>query len=340
MPFSADTVRGHDRPIMSTHAAGRLRMHFGPGALGALASELRRAPGRQVLLTSERRRQSEIGPIQENALRCLDVVTVPDRLDASAAEMLRDQVAGAGVIVGVGGGRIMDATKAVARPGAAHLVLIPTTLSGSEHSPNTSWWDGDRKTVLRVGAADAVIFDTDLLVREDRVLEAGAFHAIAHALAVLTNDRSATHLMTMAATGAADLFAGCRGRTMDDYARFRLARGSWFASVALMATGPTVSMHHRLVYAVAKPGHHAQVSAVLLGAAIAYTEVFSGALECLRHFGVTRDEISRIARHPLDYLTNLCEWAVLDAELPDDILPYAQPVLNVLAQRMKEVITT
>jgi alcohol dehydrogenase class IV len=183
-----------------------------------------------------------------------------------------------GIVVAAGGGTIMDIAKAVARPGPPKLALVPTTLSGSEHTANTSWWNEGRKVVTRAGGADAVVADPDLLVRRVDIVAPGAFHAVAHALATLALERAPASAAAIARRALVDLVAALSALSIERNDAIRFVRGAWNAAVGLALTGPTIGAHHSLVHRLAGPGEHAVVSARLICASLIHTDVHAAAL--------------------------------------------------------------
>ena len=184
-------------------------------------------------------------------------------------------------VVALGGGTIMDVAKALARP-QPRLVLVPTTLSGSEQTANTSWWDQGQKVVKKVGMADVVIADPELVVPRLEVLGPGALHSLSHSLATLIQAEpgagsSARAIVTVAAI---DLIAALRREETDVPTRALFQRGAWNAAVGFRLTGPRIGPHHFLVHRLSIPGEqHARVSSGLLCAALLQTGVYVRALE-------------------------------------------------------------
>lgn len=211
-----------------------------------------------------------------------DVVAVirPRAVTADAVSATRAAVedAAPAIVVAAGGGTIMDVAKAVARPGPPRLALVPTTLSGSEHTANTSWWEGGRKVVIRAGVADAVIADPNLLVRRVDVVAPGAYHAVAHALATLAAERGPASARAIARRALVDLVAALSSGYASSDDAIRFVRGAWNAAVGFALTGPMIGAHHALVHRLAGPGEHAAVSTRLLCASLLHTQVHASAL--------------------------------------------------------------
>ena len=82
-----------------------------------------------VLLTTDRARES----VPDLVVRATTVVDVPPgRVDEISATLLKELDADFGSLVAVGGGRVIDTTKAIAGAMGGHCAAIPTTLSGAE----------------------------------------------------------------------------------------------------------------------------------------------------------------------------------------------------------------
>lgn len=209
-------------------------------------------------------------------------VVVPRILTAEALSHLRREVGSAEVVVAIGGGNVMDAGKAVTKPDGARLVLVPTTLSGSEHSGNTSWWAADRKIVRRVGLAEAVVADPGVLVPRREVLAPGAMHVLAHGLAIARQPNAPSWQVRMAAMGVRDLLRGLAILQCDVESSFHLlGRGAWNAAVAYILSGPLIGPHHWLVHKFAPPSAHALFSANLTARALLETSFHSEAVLAL-----------------------------------------------------------
>jgi len=264
---------------MADHV-GRPRLaHLGRGAARRLPEVLAAGgagPGGAVPVVLAGRSYSDAqhSRLCRLAGRPLARTAVPPDLDTAGVERLRADLAGVEVLVGVGGGAVMDAAKAVARPGERpYLVLLPMTLSGSEHTAITSWWHQGHKHIRPVGWADAVLADPDLLVDDDAVLGTGALHCVAHALATAAATTATRPVRWAAALAARDLVRGLTGGD-----RAVLVRGAWVASVAFVSTGPVIGFHHWLVHGHAGPGEHARLSSYLLCRGLLETDVYAPAL--------------------------------------------------------------
>jgi alcohol dehydrogenase class IV len=203
-------------------------------------------------------------------------------VDVAEVHRIREAVAGLrpSAVLAVGGGAVMDVAKAVARP-SPRLVLVPTTLSGSEHTGNTAWWEDGHKVVSSVGMADAVVADPRLLVDRVDVLTAGAIHALAHVLATLSQAEPPPGARDTVVTAAEELVTALRDNSTDFAGRARFQRGAWLAAVGFGLTGPRIGPHHFLVHHLGGPGDHARASSRLLCASIRRSGVYRDVLQTL-----------------------------------------------------------
>ena len=84
-----------------------------------------------VLLTTER---AELPAFADPAAEVVHVP--PGRVDEISAELLdRHSFDSGALLVALGGGRVIDATKAIAGAVGARCAAVPTTLSGAEMTP-------------------------------------------------------------------------------------------------------------------------------------------------------------------------------------------------------------
>ena len=114
------------------------RVHFGPGSLRKLEEEAR-PHGRAFVVTGRsldektdlvRRVEALLGNKHAGTFAGMGQHTPGSAVERAAGEA---EVAGADLLVSVGGGSVIDGTKAVARQlGYPAQVAVPTTLSGAE----------------------------------------------------------------------------------------------------------------------------------------------------------------------------------------------------------------
>jgi alcohol dehydrogenase class IV len=185
-----------------------------------------------------------------------EVVHVPPgRVDEISAELLAGHsFASELLLVALGGGRVVDTTKAIAGAVGARCVAIPTTLSGAEMT-------GFHRTPAGVEGARLVrpalvLADPELMASAPpATLAATAMNALAHAMEALYTPL-ANPVATMAALRAAALLA------TDD--RESLALGAVLAGYASGCTG--IAVHHALCQTIVREAGtpHAETNAVML----------------------------------------------------------------------------
>ena len=159
---------------------GERLIRYGVGGL-AQAPELlaTRGFGRFTLLTTERAAANA----RELAAAAAEVLYVPSGGVPEAAAAVRDGVGGR-PIVALGGGRVIDAGKAIAGADGLQLAALPTTLSGAELTRHHRMPAGVEKFTLVRPAV--VIADPALMASQPMPnLAASALNAIAHAVEAL-----------------------------------------------------------------------------------------------------------------------------------------------------------
>ena len=203
-----------------------------------------------LLLTTERAALAEL------TAAATEVVHVPSgRVDEISAELLaRHSFAPDLLLVALGGGRVVDTTKAIAGAVGARCAAIPTTLSGAEMT-------GFHRTPAGVEGARLVrpalvLADPELMASAPpEPLAATAMNALAHAMEALYTPL-ANPVSSMAALRAAALLAS------DD--RESLALGAVLAGYASGSTG--IAVHHALCQTLVREAGtpHAETNAVML----------------------------------------------------------------------------
>jgi alcohol dehydrogenase class IV len=203
-----------------------------------------------VLLTTAR---AALPPFTEAATEVVHVP--PGRVDEISADLLaRHSFAPDLLLVALGGGRVVDTTKAIAGAVGARCAAIPTTLSGAEMT-------GFHRTPAGVEGARLVrpalvLADPELMASAPpATLAATAMNALAHAMEALYTPL-ANPVSSMAALRAAALLA------TDD--RESLALGAVLAGYASGSTG--IAVHHALCQTLVRETGtpHAETNAVML----------------------------------------------------------------------------
>ena len=255
---------------------GERLIRYGPTALDdapALLDE--RGFKDYALLTTER------AAGQAEAL-CDDagvVLIVPGGGVPEAAAAVRGQV-GDRPLVALGGGRVVDAAKAIGGADVLQVAAVPTTLSGAEVTRIHRMPAGvDEWNLVR---PSLVIASPELMASQPMpALAASAMNGLAHAVEALYGP-GASPVTEMAAVRAIELTA--RGlRDPGDPRRDDLALGALLAGWAMGATG--IAVHHvvcqTLVRVAGTP--HAETNAVMLPHVVRFMAPRAGsAIEKLR----------------------------------------------------------
>ena len=185
---------------------GERTIHFGRGRL-ADAVDLLGGPG-YLLLTTGRGRDAAPA-VADAAGRVLEVR--PGRVDEIAGELL-GELGDADRLVAVGGGRVVDVTKALTAarrreaPGA-RAMAVPTTLSGAEMTWVHRHAEGVPGDTARVRPAVVVVDPALSASQPEPELAASALNALGHA-AEAPVTTLANPVATLAAHEAARRIAG------------------------------------------------------------------------------------------------------------------------------------
>jgi alcohol dehydrogenase class IV len=234
---------------------GERTIHFGRG-VAAEAVDALGGPG-YTLLTTER--AVEAAPWIAMAAGAVHEVP-PGHVDHLAAD-LRGTVSG-DRLVALGGGRVIDVTKALAAAGgAARAMAVPTTVSGAEMTRGHRHARGVDESTPRVRPS-VVVFDPELAASQPVAeLAASSLNALGHAIEGPCTVR-ANPVATLAAQEATRLIAaGWAGREPD---RDALALGALLAGYTIDSTG--LGLHHVLAQTLVRHagvGHGAANAAML-----------------------------------------------------------------------------
>jgi maleylacetate reductase len=235
---------------------GERLIRFGAGALADAPALLaaRGFPGYSLLTTE--RAERDAGELADGADRVVYVRPgpVPD-----AAAAVRDDVRGS-PLVAFGGGRVIDAAKAIAGAEGLSVAAVPTTLSGAPMTQFHRMPAGvEQFTLVRPAL---VVVEPALMASQPMPdLAASAMNALAHAVESLYGPMRSP-VTSMAALRAVDLFDSGLGE--DEPRREDLALASILAGYAVGCAG--FAVHHAVcqttVRVLATP--HAQTNAVML----------------------------------------------------------------------------
>ncbi len=255
---------------------GERLIRYGPTALddapGLLAE---RGFSDYALLTTER----AAGQAEQLAEGAGVVLIVPHGGVPEAAAAVRRQ-AGDRPLVALGGGRVIDAAKAIGGADALPVTAVPTTLSGAEVT---------RIHRMPAGVEDWNLIRPSLVIAAPRLmasqpmpqLAASAMNALGHGVEALYTP-GANPVTEMAALRAAELIA--RGlRDAGDPRRYDLALGALLAGWAMGATG--IAVHHVVCQTIVRVAGmpHAETNAVMLPHVVRFMAPRAGpAIEKLR----------------------------------------------------------
>jgi maleylacetate reductase len=263
------------------------------------------------LLTTERA-EADAADLAERAAR---VAYVPSGPVPEAAAAVRDQVAGA-PLVALGGGRVIDAAKAIAGADGLSVAAIPTTLSGAPMTRFHRMPAGvEQFTLVR---PSLVVADPALMASQPMPdLAASAMNALAHAVESLYG-RLRNPVTSMAALRAVELFESGLGEA--EPRRDDLALASILGGYAIGSTG--FAVHHAVCQTIVRVlgTPHAQTNAVMLPHTIALVSERDGTslqdvdpadiarlaaragVTKLSELGVTEDRLDEVVeavlRHP------------------------------------------
>jgi maleylacetate reductase len=195
------------------------------------------------------------------------VFHVPSGGVPDAAAAVRSGVEGR-PLVALGGGRVIDAAKAIGAVDGLPVAAVPTTLSGAELTPFHRMPAGvDTFKLVRPAL---VIADPALMASQPMPdLAASAMNALAHAVEALYTPL-ANPVAEMAALQAATLIAD--GLRDDEPDREALALGALLAGYAVGLTG--FAVHHAVSQTIVRVcgTPHAQTNAVMLPHVVGFME--------------------------------------------------------------------
>jgi alcohol dehydrogenase class IV len=238
---------------------GERVVRFGRGTAAKAGPLLHERGFSGYALVTTQRASASVPSLLEGA----EIVAIaPPGLVADVAAGLRDEVAGR-PLVALGGGRVIDAAKAIAAAERAQrpegVAAIPTTLSGAELTPIHRLLPGTTGGRVRPSlvVCDATIMASQPLPE----LAASAMNALAHACEARWLADGNPIADAIAELGARLLIEGLEH---DDPDRDALALGSLEAALAFGVSG--VGVHHvvcqTLVQALGLP--HAATNAIVL----------------------------------------------------------------------------
>jgi len=237
-------------------ADGERLIRFGDGVLGEAPRLLSECGfSGYVLLTTERARASAPALVDGAA----GVLEVPSGGVPAAAAAVRGDVMGR-PLVALGGGRVVDAAKAIAGADRLDCAAIPTTLAGPPFTPFHRMPAGVEE--WRLVRPSLVIADPLLMASlTGPQLVATAMNALAHAMESLYAS-GANPVAEMAALRAATLLAGELPQA--DPGKAELALAALLGGYAVGTTG--LAVHHAVCQTIVRTcgTPHAETNAVML----------------------------------------------------------------------------
>jgi len=229
-------------------------IRFGRGAADE-AVDLLGGPGYTLLTTERATGAAPHVAVAANEVHLVGSGPVPDLagdlLDAVRGERL----------VALGGGRVIDATKAVASAQGVRAMAIPTTLSGAEMNRGHRPARGAPPGTPRVRPS-VVVNDPALSASQPvPALAASALNALGHAAEAMCIPHG-NPVIALVAAESARLLAGAFKRPEPD--RDALALGALLGGYALDAT--SLGLHHVLAQTMVREAGvgHGPANAVLL----------------------------------------------------------------------------
>lgn len=241
---------------------GERMIRFGRGAVddapGLLAA---RGFERYVLVTTERAESAS----PELVAGAHSILHVPPGPVPDAAAAVRPGAQGH-TLVALGGGRVVDAAKAIAGADGLTCAAVPTTLAGSPMTPFHRMPAG--VTAPRMVRPALVVWDPQLTTTlPRRQLAATAMNAFAHAFESLYTPLR-NPVSELAALQAAGLFQRELPRERPDHEAVALA--ALLAGYAVGATG--FAVHHALCQTTVRlcGVPHAETNAVVLPHSVAF----------------------------------------------------------------------
>jgi alcohol dehydrogenase class IV len=200
-------------------------------------------------------------PELEAAAKAVHAVPSGQVPEAAASLLERAQ---APQLVALGGGRVVDAAKAVAAVSGARVAAIPTTLSGAEMTGIHRLPAGAEDRVGSLVRAELVIADPGAMTSlPEKPLRATAVHSLAHGADSLYTP-FANPVSQLTALRGAELIAASLDQESDERDRAALAQGSILCGYAI--DSGSFGIHHvicqTLVRICGTP--HAETNAAIL----------------------------------------------------------------------------
>ncbi len=257
-----------------------LRVIFGPGRLAEAPEAVRGLGCKRALVLTTRGRRPAGERLAEalggHAAGIFADATMHTPVDVTERALKAFAELGADCTVALGGGSATGLGKALALRTDAPQIVIPTTYSGSEVTPNLGQTKDGVKTNTRDRRIlpEIVIYDVELtLSLPPSVSAASGMNAIAHAVEALYAQNRNPVTVLMAEEGLAALAAALpaiMAAPRDLAARTRAQYGAWLCGMCLGSSA--MALHHKLCHVLGGTFDlpHAETHAILLPHATAY----------------------------------------------------------------------
>lgn len=206
-------------------------------------------------------------PELEAAAEAVHAVPVGQVPEAAAGLLDRAQ---APQLVALGGGRTIDATKAIAAVSGARVAAIPTTLSGAEMTGIHRLPAGAEARVRAMVRPELAIADPEAMTGQpEAALRASAMNSLAHGADSL-HTPFANPVSQMTALRGAELIAASLDEAPQERNRAALAQGSLLCAYAIDSA--MFGMHHVICQTLVRicGSPHAETNAAILPRAIAF----------------------------------------------------------------------
>ena len=189
---------------------------------------------------------------------------VPD-----AAAAILDQAGGAGHLVALGGGRVIDTAKAIAAVSAAAVAAIPTTMSGAEMTGIHRLPAGAEDRAAGLVRPALVIADPEAMTAQpEPQLRASSMNALGHGADSLYTPY-ANPVSRMSALRGAGMIAASLDQDREGRDRRALALGSILCGYAIDSA--LFALHHVICQTLVRVcgSSHAETNAAILPRAMA-----------------------------------------------------------------------
>jgi alcohol dehydrogenase class IV len=200
-------------------------------------------------------------PGLEAAAKAVHAVPSGQVPEAAATLLERAQ---ASQLVALGGGRVVDAVKAVASVSGARVAALPTTLSGAEMTGIHRLPAGAESRVRRMVRPELAIADPEAMTSQpEGALRASAMNSLAHGADSLYTP-FANPVSQLTALRGAELIAASLDQEPDERDRAALAQGSILCGYAI--DSGSFGMHHVICQTLVRicGSPHAETNAVIL----------------------------------------------------------------------------